>query len=141
MDQKTVWLILRNQQLYPHHPQRAQAMCPEDSMPRVNFCRWFLHRFVDEPDFPRGILFTDEAKCIREGDINFRKTAMFGLFKTRVLRAPMAFSNATVSTCVQRFLNTYSIGSWNMCHCMCVKTYGFSTMAHHLILLVRFEVI
>ena len=32
------------------------------------------------------------------------------------------------------------MGSRKMFHCMCIKTCGFSTMVHHLILLVWFEV-
>ena len=77
---------------------------------------------------------------------------------------PMAFSNAMVSTCGQGFWmdvllghtffhlislvtctwifsNTYCMGSWMMCRCMCIKTCDISTMAHHLILLVWFEFI
>ena len=33
------------------------------------------------------------------------------------------------------------MGSRKMCHSMCVKTFGFSTMAHHLIFHLRSEII
>ena len=74
VDQETVWHILHNQQLHLYHPQRVQAMRPEDFVPQVNFCRWFLYHCVDEPDFPWRILFTDEAKFTREGAINFHNS-------------------------------------------------------------------
>ena len=92
------------------------------------------------------------------------KHAMFGPMKIRVQCVPMDFSNAPVSIRGQGFwldvflghtffnvfspvmrvwifLNTYCMDSWKICHCMCVKTCGFSTMAHLLIFLVRLEVI
>ena len=62
VDHKTVWCILHNQQLHPYQHQGVQAMRPEDFVPRVKFCRCFLHRCADELDFPRRILFIDEAK-------------------------------------------------------------------------------
>ena len=38
-------------------------------------------------------------------------------------------------------LKEYCIGIWKMCHCTYVKTYGFSTMADHLIFHLQSEII
>ena len=72
-------------------------MRPEDFVPRVNF----LHRCVDEPDFPRRILFTDEAKVTREDVMNFRSNHVRA--DENPLRTSRDFSNSTVSTCGQGF--------------------------------------
>ena len=62
-------------------------MHPEDFVQRVNFCRWFLHHCVDEPDIPWQKV------------LQISSTATFGLIKSCTLCTPMTFSNATVSTC------------------------------------------
>ncbi|CAH1979919.1 unnamed protein product [Acanthoscelides obtectus] len=36
----TVWQILKDQQLYPYHIQRLQALVPRDLPIRVDFCNW-----------------------------------------------------------------------------------------------------
>ncbi|PSN50223.1 hypothetical protein C0J52_07798 [Blattella germanica] len=54
VDHKAICRVLHEQQLHPYHPQRVQAMQKEDFGPRANFCRWFLHHCVDEPDFHNG---------------------------------------------------------------------------------------
>ena len=46
----------------------------EDFVPQVIFWRWFLHHCVDESDFPRRILLTDDANFTMEGIINFRNS-------------------------------------------------------------------
>ena len=37
---------------------------------RANFFMWFLHRCVEEPKFPRQILFTDERRFTRDAILN-----------------------------------------------------------------------
>lgn len=69
-----VWRVLQEQLIYPYRPQRVQALTPADYAPRVEFCRWYLRRCLDEPRFSRMILFTDEASFTREGVFNSRNS-------------------------------------------------------------------
>ena len=70
----TVWEILHGQQLNPYHPKRVHAMGPADFALRVNFCMWFLHRCVEEPQFSRQIVFTDECRFTRGAILNSRNS-------------------------------------------------------------------
>lgn len=42
----TVWKILRENQLYPYHIQRVQALLPADFPQRVVSCTWLLQQQV-----------------------------------------------------------------------------------------------
>ena len=68
----SVWQVLKEQQLHPYHLQKVQALSPIDFPPRINFSRWFVHRCRLQPQFPRYVLFTDEATFNREGILNSR---------------------------------------------------------------------
>lgn len=67
----TVFRILKEQQLYPYHIQRVQALLPRDFLPRLIFCQWILQMITPVPQFLRHILFTDEANFSRESIRNF----------------------------------------------------------------------
>ena len=133
-------------------------MHPEKFVPQVNFCRWFLQRHcVDEPVFPWRILFTYEAKPTREDVINFHNShfwddenphatcphdfqqhygSTWGMgFWMDVLLSHNIFHLISPMMHAWNSLNTYCMGSWKMCYCMCIKTNDFSTMVHHLILM------
>ena len=139
-------------------------MCPEDFVPQVYFCGWLLHVCVDEPDFPRQILFTDAAKFTKEGVINFCNSHIWadenpcamhphGFQQCRflnmweqgfwmdVLLGHTFFHLISLVMHAWISWNMYCMGSWKMCHCMCNKTCDISMMVHHFILLVWFEVI
>ena len=62
-------------------------MRSENFVPRVNFCKWFLNRCVDEPKFPRRILFTDETNFTGEGVINFRNSHAWAYEYSRATRS------------------------------------------------------
>ena len=79
VSQTTVWRILREQQLYPYHVQRVQALGENDFQPRVAFSQWILTKCGEDPQFLCNILFTDEAGFTRDGVVNFHK---FGRTKT-----------------------------------------------------------
>lgn len=68
----TVWKVLREQQLYPYHIQKVQALKATDYEPRVIFSEWFLGRCNQDAMFLNKVLFTDEAGFTRDGIINFR---------------------------------------------------------------------
>lgn len=67
----TVWQILRENQLYPFHIQRVQALLPADFLQRIVYCTWLLHQQVASPRFLSCILFTDEACFSRNSIMNF----------------------------------------------------------------------
>lgn len=66
-----VWTILKDQQLYPYHIQRVQALLPQDYPPRVMFCQWMLQKIAQNPQFIADVLFTDEASFSRDPIMNF----------------------------------------------------------------------
>ena len=111
VDQKTVCRILPNQQLHPYHPQGVQTMRPELFVPRVNFCRWFLQDCVVERDFPRWILFTDEAKFTRKGVINFRNSHVWANENSRNTR-PQGFQQRYGFSMWARFVDGCVIESY-----------------------------
>lgn len=66
----TVWRILHEQQLYPYHIQRVQALTEADFRPRMLFCQWFRQQ-CNNPNFHSYVLFTDEATFARDSIMNF----------------------------------------------------------------------
>lgn len=67
----SVWRLLREQQLYPYHLQRVQALSPADYPARLMYCQWFLQQCGVNPNFGAVVLFTDEATFTRDGIQNF----------------------------------------------------------------------
>ena len=49
-------------------------MGPADFALRPNLFKWFLHLCVEEPQFPRQILFTDEYRFTRNAVLNTRNS-------------------------------------------------------------------
>ena len=49
---RIVWELLHEQQLLPYHPQSVYAMGPADFAVHANFCMWFLHHCMEDPQFP-----------------------------------------------------------------------------------------
>ena len=41
---------------------------------RANFCMLFLHRCVEEPQFPRQVLYTDECRFTRDAVLNSKNS-------------------------------------------------------------------
>lgn len=72
-----VWRILKEQQLYPFHIQRVQALLPRDFIPRMLFCRWFSGKLARNPQFAAKVLFTDEANFSREAIRNFHNNHLW----------------------------------------------------------------
>ena len=73
----TVFKILKEQQLYPFHIQRVQALLPRDFFPRLVFCHWILHQIAQIPNFLNGVLFTDEANFGRQSIQNFHNNHLW----------------------------------------------------------------
>ena len=92
VDHQTVWCVVHEQQLHPYHPQKVHTMQPQDFASRSLFCRWFLHLYVEEPDFPWQNLFNDEAKFTKEAVLNSHNSHVWTYEN---LHAPMGFRNDT----------------------------------------------
>ena len=46
-------------------PGRVHSMCPAGFALRANFCLWFVHRCVENPQFLRQTVFTDQGRCLK----------------------------------------------------------------------------
>lgn len=61
---------IREQNLYPYHYQKVQALSATDPAARVNFCNTIRMLHNGDQNFVRNILFTDEASFGHDGLIN-----------------------------------------------------------------------
>ena len=68
-------------------PPLEGTMQTQDFESRAHFCRRFLHPCMEKPDFPRQILFTDEAKFTREVVLNSRNSHMWAEENPHVARS------------------------------------------------------
>lgn len=74
----TIWHVLHEQQLYPFHVQRVQALLPRDYPQRTTLCRFFIRKCTDQ-NFLSNVLFTDEAKFSRSAVTNFHNTHIWSV--------------------------------------------------------------
>lgn len=65
--------ILRKEGLHPNHYQRLQHLHEDvDWRPRCVMSTWILRKTRDNPEFPKTILWMDEAQFTRDGIVNCR---------------------------------------------------------------------
>lgn len=83
---RIVWRTLRENQLYPFHVQKVQALQPEDHHLRLQFCRWFLQKHAEIPNFSSIVLATDEATFTRNGITNSRNTHIWSVENPHAVR-------------------------------------------------------
>lgn len=83
---RIVWRTLRENQLYPFHVQRVQALQPEDHPLRLQFCRWFLRKHIEIPNFSSIVLATDEATFTRNGISNCHNSHIWAVENPRAVR-------------------------------------------------------
>lgn len=95
----SVWQVLREQQLHAYHIQKVQALTPADFQPRLNFCHWFLQQCQLQANFPRFVLFTDEASFTREGIFNSRNNHVWAEENPHTIRST-------------RFQQKFSVNVW-----------------------------
>lgn len=62
--------ILHKNKLHPYHFTPVQALEPTDFAPRVEFCRWLLNNDIEQYNFLKNILWTDESLFTRDGIFN-----------------------------------------------------------------------
>lgn len=74
-----VWRVLKEEGMHAFHMQKVHALKPQDYPRRVDCCRWFIHKTVDNPNFLKNVLFTDEASFNREGIFNSRNSHVWAV--------------------------------------------------------------
>jgi hypothetical protein len=93
--QRAVWRVLRENSLHPFHLQPVQGLEPGDKEGRLEYCRWLLHRVVDEPDFLNRVLWTYEA--------GFTRDVVMHLHNLHVWAEAIRTSYVTYHTLYRRF--------------------------------------
>jgi len=97
-----VWDVLRQEGLHPYHFLRVQGLEGTDSQQRINFCKWLLYNDVEDPQFFRRILWTDESTFTREGGFNVHNRHYYAAENPRLIRQ-------------QRFQRRFKINVWIGC--------------------------
>jgi hypothetical protein len=87
LSQSAVWRVLRESSLHPFHLKPVQGLQPGDKERRLEYCRWLLHRVVDEPDFLNRVLWTDEAGFTRDGVMNLHNLHVWAAENPRPTRS------------------------------------------------------
>lgn len=70
ISQSTVMNVLHENLYHPYHFTPVQELRRPDFQKRVTFCRWLLERDIEEHQFFRKILWTDESLFTRDGMLN-----------------------------------------------------------------------
>lgn len=69
--------VLREQLLHPYHLQLVQNLLPQDPDLRLGFCRFIRQERIQNNDFHKQILFTDEACFTRRGMTNLHNEHVY----------------------------------------------------------------
>lgn len=70
----TVWSILKAERQHPYHYSGAQDILPADEPRRIAFSQWIIENNLNDGNFLKNILWTDECHFSREGVVNFHNT-------------------------------------------------------------------
>lgn len=63
----TIQRILKKYKFSPYKHQRVQTLEDGDADRRLQFCRWFIDKCIEDPNFSRKILWSDEANFSNRG--------------------------------------------------------------------------
>lgn len=86
VSQWKVLSILHENQFHPYHFTQVQALEPQDYAPRIQFCRWLLNADIEQAQFLKKILYTDESKFTRDGVFNIHNMHHWEQENPRVIR-------------------------------------------------------
>lgn len=106
---QTILRILHDQQLYPFHIQRVQALLPRDFPQRLVLCDWFRQKITQNEQFLSYILFTDEANFSRHGIMNFHNNHLWSEENPHAIRE-MHFQEQFSVNVWAGIINNYLIG-------------------------------
>lgn len=62
--------ILKDNKFHPYHISLHQELENEDFLKRTNFCNWIQNETNRDENFPRKVLWSDEATFKSNGDVN-----------------------------------------------------------------------
>ncbi|KAJ8980142.1 hypothetical protein NQ317_014636 [Molorchus minor] len=71
VSQSTVHQILQQNLLHPCNVQRVQHLKADDLQARLEFCSWVQQKRLENPEFSRNVLFTNECCFTRDGILNY----------------------------------------------------------------------
>lgn len=86
VSQWKVLSILHKNQFHPYHFIEVQGLEPQDYVPRVQFCRWLLNADIEQAQFLKNILYTDESKFTRDGVFNIHNMHHWAQENPKVMR-------------------------------------------------------
>ncbi|XP_026828179.1 uncharacterized protein LOC113562590 [Ooceraea biroi] len=70
----------------------VQELLPRDHQYRREYCRWLLHKNIDEPDFLNHVLWTDEEGFTRDGIMNMHNLHVWSDVNPHATR-PISFQH------------------------------------------------
>jgi hypothetical protein len=73
----TVWRVLKEQQLYPFHLQKVQAVTAEDYPHHPTFCWWYIIQTSVHHHFTGNVLVTNDATFTQDGIFNCHNMQMW----------------------------------------------------------------
>ncbi|XP_063539655.1 uncharacterized protein LOC134748795 [Cydia strobilella] len=71
MSQWKVWFTLHSSRLYPYHYTPVHAIEEGDPRRRLDFCRFLVNADIEDPEYLKKILWTDESNFDRDGITNY----------------------------------------------------------------------
>lgn len=92
--------VLKKNHLHGYHFLRVHQLDENDFPRRLQFCNWLLGRHVNDPDFVKNILFTDECTFTRDGIFNSHNWHHY------------AFENPHATLPTRSSQNRFSVNFW-----------------------------
>ncbi|CAG4953734.1 unnamed protein product [Colias eurytheme] len=71
LSQWKVWFTLHTARQYPFHYTPVHAIEEGDPVRRMDFCRFLINCDIEDPEYFKRILWTDESKFDRDGISNY----------------------------------------------------------------------
>lgn len=68
--QKTAWKVLNKNKFHPYKVMLVQELRNEDLNRRIDFCNWILDQHVEDDQFVKHVLFSDECQFYNDGKVN-----------------------------------------------------------------------
>lgn len=79
--------ILKNEGYHAYHYTPTQDLNPDDPEKRLEFCRWAIAMYKEDPLFFYNVMFTDECNITNEGLFNQRNYHFYAKENPHVTRS------------------------------------------------------
>lgn len=70
ISRNSAWRILRKHNYHSYKYQLHQYLYQDDHVRRVEYCNWYLQKYLDDNSFPFKILYSDESRFTNLGVFN-----------------------------------------------------------------------